>query len=166
MSKVVWFGVALTVLLLAGIMGYGWYDLNILQPNRAVIVVNGETITAHQFEATTKLVQQDILSRYNSYNQLLQIFGNDPQVQSQLQQQLSQMQLQLSNTTLMSQQVQEQMIQDILIRNEAEKRGITVTESDVTDAIQTSFGYYANGTPTPAPTNNRIMAITAMMTRC
>lgn len=152
MRRLVWFGVAFTGLLLVGIFGFGWYDLNVLQPNRVVITVSGESVTAHQFEATTKLVQQDILSRYNSYNQLVQIFGNNAQVQSQLQQQLSQMQLQLSNTTLMAQQVQEQMIQDILVRQEAEKRGITVTESDVTDAIQTSFGYYANGTPTPAPT--------------
>lgn len=152
MRRLVMSGVALTVLLLVGILAYGWYDLNVLQPNRAVITVDGEVVTAHQFEATTKLVQQDILSRYNSYQQLLQIFGNDPQVQSQVQQQLSQMQLQLSNTSLMAQQVQEQLIKDILIRKEAEKRGITVTEQDVTQAIQNSFGYYPNGTPTPAPT--------------
>ncbi len=151
-QKLVWFGVALTGLLLVGILLYGWYDLNVLQPNRAVITVDGEAITAHQFEATTKLVQQDVLSRYNSYQQLLQIFGSDPQVQSQVQQQLSQMQLQLSNTSLMAQQVQDQLIQDVLIRREAQKRGISVTEDDVTTAIQSSFGYYPNGTPTPAPT--------------
>jgi len=152
MRRLVIFGVALTVLLLVGIFGYGWYDLNVLQPNRAVITVDGEVVTAHQFEATTKLVQQGILSRYNSYQQLLQIFGNDPQVQSQVQQQLSQMQLQLSNTSLMAQQVQDQLIKDILIRKEAKKRGIIVTEDDVTQAIQSTFGYYPNGTPTPAPT--------------
>ncbi len=153
MRRLVLFGVALTVLLLAGILGYGWYDLNVLQPNRAVITVGGDVITAHQFEATTKLVQQDVLSKYNSYQQLLQIFGSDPQVQSQVQQQLSQMQLQLSNTTLMAQQVQEQLIQDILVRREAASRGISVSEDDVTQAIENSFSYYPDGTPTPAPTS-------------
>jgi peptidyl-prolyl cis-trans isomerase D len=152
LRRLVLLGVILTGLLLIGILGYGYYDLHVLQPNRAVITVDGEAITAHQFEATTKLVQQDLLSRYNSYQQLLQIFGSDAQMQSQVQQQLSQMQLQLGNTTLMAQQVQEKLVQDILIRREAQKRGITVSEEDVTQAIQNSFGYYPNGTPTPAPT--------------
>jgi peptidyl-prolyl cis-trans isomerase D len=152
LSRVVWFGLALFVVLLVGILGYGYYDLNVLQPNRAVVTVDGEAISAHQFEATTKLLQQQLLSRYNSYQQLLQIFGSDPQVQQQVQQQLSQMQLQLGNTTLMAQQVQERLIQDILVRREAEKRGITVSEEDVTTQIQNSFGYYPGGTPTPAPT--------------
>ena len=46
----------------------------------------------------------------------------------------------------------EQMIQDKLIRQEAKRRGITVTKAEVDKAIQEAFGYFPNGTPTPEPT--------------
>lgn len=141
-----------TLLLLFGILGYGYYDINYLQPQQPVITVDGQVITVHEFQATAKLMMQDLQSKYNSYQQLAQIFGNDAQISAQVQQQLNQIQLQIGNPTLMAQSVQEKMIQDILIRREAEKRGITVTDQEVTDSIQSSFQYYPNGTPTPQPT--------------
>jgi parvulin-like peptidyl-prolyl isomerase len=152
LRRLVWFGVVVVAVLLVGILGYGWYDLNIQQPNRPVIVVGGETVTAHQFEAATKLYQQGLINRYNTYQQMLQIFGSSSQTSQQLQLQLVQMQTQLNSPSQMAQQVEEKMIQDILVRNEAEKRGITVSPEDVTLAIQNAFSYYPNGTPTPAPT--------------
>ncbi len=141
-----------TVLLLLGILGYGYYDINYLQPQQPVVTVDGQVITAHEFQATAKLMMQDLQSKYNSYQQLAQIFASDAQISAQVQQQLNQIQLQIGDPTLMAQNVQEKMIQDILIRREAEKRGITVTDQEVSDSIQSSFQYYPNGTPTPQPT--------------
>ena len=48
-------------------------------------------------------------------------------------------------------QVLDQMIDEALIRQEAQKRGLTVSPDDVTLAIERSFGYQRTP-PTPAPT--------------
>jgi parvulin-like peptidyl-prolyl isomerase len=42
------------------------------------------------------------------------------------------------------------MIDEILIKQEAQSRGITVTSEEVDRAIQEAFGFFAAGTPTPA----------------
>jgi peptidyl-prolyl cis-trans isomerase D len=158
---VIMIAAGLTALLIIGILGYGYYDIKVLQPRQPIITVDGQPISTHDFEVTAKLMMQDLQSKANSYAQLQQIFGSDPQISSQIQTQLNQIQLQLTNPTIMAQQVQEKMIQDILIRREAEKRGITVTDQEVTDTIQGSFGFYPNGTPTPTPTS--VIAATATL---
>ncbi|MBM4426923.1 MAG: hypothetical protein FJ031_06770 [Chloroflexi bacterium] len=44
------------------------------------------------------------------------------------------------------------MIREELVRQEAAKRGITVSEEELNKAIEEAFGYFPNGTPTAAPT--------------
>jgi hypothetical protein len=44
------------------------------------------------------------------------------------------------------------MIDDKIIRQEAAKRGITVTDAEVDKAMQDAFGFFPNGTPTPTIT--------------
>ncbi len=50
-------------------------------------------------------------------------------------------------------QVLQGMIDDVIIRKEAERQGIAVTDVDVDEALQEMFGYYPDGTPTSIPTN-------------
>ncbi len=44
------------------------------------------------------------------------------------------------------------MIDEALLREQAKQRGITVSPEEITEAIETSFGYYRNP-PTPMPTS-------------
>lgn len=46
-----------------------------------------------------------------------------------------------------------EMIDDVLIRKEANRLGITVSKAEVDSVIQGAFGFYPEGTPTIAPTN-------------
>jgi parvulin-like peptidyl-prolyl isomerase len=46
-----------------------------------------------------------------------------------------------------------EMIDDVLIRQEANRLGITVSKEEVDSLIQGAFGFYPEGTPTKAPTN-------------
>jgi hypothetical protein len=44
------------------------------------------------------------------------------------------------------------MVDDVLIRQEAARSGITVSAEEVDHAIESAFGFYPDGTPTPTPT--------------
>jgi parvulin-like peptidyl-prolyl isomerase len=83
--------------------------------------------------------------------QIAQMFGNNPQFQSSAASQLYQIQTQLEPLTI-GDQVLEQMVQDQLIRQEAARRNIKVSQEDVDKALQEAFGYFAGGTPTLEPT--------------
>jgi hypothetical protein len=43
------------------------------------------------------------------------------------------------------------MIKDVLVRQEAEKMGIVITEAELDQRIEEYLGYYRNGTPTSSP---------------
>jgi parvulin-like peptidyl-prolyl isomerase len=58
----------------------------------------------------------------------------------------------LADPSLVGQQVIEDITNDLLIRQYARANEIVVTEVDVEKAIQDAYGYYPDGTPTPAPT--------------
>jgi peptidyl-prolyl cis-trans isomerase D len=146
------FGTIFTALLLIGILVYGWVDLKYLQPMKPIAVVGGEEISIRQFQGRMRLVQGDLLTQYQQYAQLAQLLGGDSNTQSSLQQQLDQIDQQLANPTALGQSVLDSMVQDILIRKEADARGITVDPTEVDKALEAGFGYYPEGTPTPVPT--------------
>lgn len=146
------FGTIITALLLVGILVYGWVDLNYLQLRKPIATVDGEQISIGLFQGRMRLVQGDLLTQYQQYAQLAQMLGGSSDTQSSLQQQLDQIDLQLSNPALLGQSVVDSMIQDILIRKEADARGITVEPGEIDNALEAGFGYYPEGTPTSVPT--------------
>jgi parvulin-like peptidyl-prolyl isomerase len=53
---------------------------------------------------------------------------------------------------MVGQEVLKALTQDIILQVEAEKMGIIVDDARIDQEIQEAFGFYANGTPTPAVT--------------
>jgi parvulin-like peptidyl-prolyl isomerase len=49
--------------------------------------------------------------------------------------------------------VLDEMIDEVVIRREAERLGIVITDEDVDRAIRETFGYFPEGTPTAVPTS-------------
>ncbi|RME91180.1 MAG: hypothetical protein D6770_00970 [Anaerolineae bacterium] len=141
-------GVVLAVLLL---IGYGLLDINVLQQQRPVATVNGEPITLHEFQARVRLERLKLINQYTQTLQFAQLLGID--VSSQLQD----IQTRLSSSRAMGQQVLDTMINERLIRQEARRRGITVTPQEVEEAIQAFFRFYPNGTPTPTITPSPVV---------
>ncbi len=146
------FGTALSTVLAVGLLAYGWIRVGYLVPHEPVATVNGDTITTRQWQNRVRLLRLDLITRYQNTQQMAAIFGSDPDLQTYIQQQLDQIQSQLTDTTSLGLNVLNQMIEEQLIRQEANRRGITVTTAEVDQAIEGTFGYYPNGTPTPAPT--------------
>ena len=146
------FGTALSTVLAVGLLAYGWIRVGYLVPHEPVATVNGDKITTRQWQNRVRLLRLDLITRYQNTQQMAAIFGSDPNLQTYIQQQLDQIQSQLTDTTSLGLNVLNQMIEEQLIRQEANRRGITVTTAEVDQAIEGTFGYYPNGTPTPAPT--------------
>ena len=62
-----------------------------------------------------------------------------------------QQQQQASDPQSTSLQVLDQMVDEKLLREQAQQRGITVSADEISEALERSFGYQRN-TPTPSPT--------------
>jgi hypothetical protein len=141
-------GIVVTVLLL---LGYGFLDINYLQLQKPVAKVGDVNILVNQFEPRVRMQRQQLLAQYNQYAQYGELFGMDVQTQ------LTQIQTQLDSPTTIGQSVLDQMINEQLVRLEAKKRGITVSDAEVVEAKQSSFSYYPNGTPTSAATPTEVV---------
>jgi parvulin-like peptidyl-prolyl isomerase len=66
-------------------------------------------------------------------------------------QESQQQQQQASDPQSTSLQVLDQMVDEKLLREQAQQRGITVSADEISEALERSFGYQRN-TPTPSPT--------------
>jgi hypothetical protein len=144
----VFIGIVVAVFLL---IGYGILDMNYLQIQKPVAKVGDMEILVRDFEPRVKMQRQQLLGQYNMYQQYAQMFGMD------VQNQLTQIESQLNAPDALGLTVLDQMINEQLVRQEAKKRGITVSEAELAKEQQNTFGYYPNGTPTVAATATEIV---------
>lgn len=141
-------GVALVVVILIGI---GFVLEGVVKPNQPVAQVGDTPITTEDFQARTRYTRYLLVTEYMNAYQYVQSFG-DPDMQSYFESYLLQLQSQLDPGYL-GLNIIDSLIEDEIIRMEAEKLGIQVTKAEVESKIETAiFGYYPEGTPTPAPT--------------
>lgn len=137
------------VVIVIGLLGYGYLDVNYLQARRTVASVNNVNIPLGEWQARVRMERTRLINLMATYQQYAQ-FGIDTS------QQVQQLSAQLSDPTSLGQTVLNQMIDEELIRQEAAKRGITASADEIDKAIQESYRYYANGTPTPTITPTQI----------
>ena len=138
------------ILIVAGLLIYGYLKLNVLQLREPVAEVNGVKITTKDWQEHVRFQRVQMLNVYNQYSFYQQNFGVD------YSQQMQQIVSNLASPEVIGQQALDQMIDDILIKEEAEKRGITVSAEEVEKSIQGNFGFYPNGTPTPTVTPTEV----------
>jgi peptidyl-prolyl cis-trans isomerase D len=134
------------VLIVVGLLVYGYLKINFLQLREPVIEVNGTKVTTGEWQERVKFQRIQLLNLYDQYSFYQQNFGFD------YSQQLQQITTGLDSSDILGQQVLDQMTDEILIRQEAEKRGITVSADDIQKQIEENFNFFPNGTPTPTVT--------------
>ncbi len=140
-------GLALGIIALVVVLiGYGILEQTYLQYNQPVAIVNGEAITTRQFQGRVRLQRLILQNNIQQYQQLGQLFGIDVSSQIQPWQNL------LNSPETLGQQVLDQLIEDVLIRQEAKRRGITVSAEEIEEEIRRQFNFFPNGTPTPTLT--------------
>jgi len=128
------------ILIVIGLLGYGFIRSNVLAD------VNGVKITAGPWQERVKFQRIQMINLYNQYVFYQQNFGFD------YSQQLQQIGTVLQSPESLGQQVLDQMVDEELIRQEAKKLGISVSEAEVKASIEENFAFFPNGTPTPTVT--------------
>ncbi len=138
-------GVGIVVSLLAAILIFAVVNEFWLAPNRAVAIVKGEEISLRLWQERVELERaQRILVLENQ----LEAFNNDVGV---VQQFAGQAINDLLQTETLGQNALDAMINEVVIRQAAEVRGIMVTEADIDEAIGATFNYFDGGLPTALP---------------
>ena len=147
-------GSIVILVFVVGLIAYGIIEQVILEPNQPVAVVGDDKITNEEFENRVKFERRQLVQQYLSTYQNMQLFEDDENSQAFFQQTLNQIQFQLDPETL-GQEILDLMVDDKLIRQEAERLGIIVTNDEVDKYFEEAFGYYTEGQPptqTPIPT--------------
>lgn len=132
------------------LVGLGIAD-EVTAPSRAVVTVNGDAITRDEWVARTNLKRAELVQQRQQAVDMMAVFAGSPEIRQSLQQQIVQIDAQINDTSALSSQTIQALIQARLIHREAERRGISVTEADIDKAIAEAFGFFPNGTPTPRP---------------
>ena len=151
---------ALVVLVLA----WGLIDQYILKPRRPLVTVAGEPISLQAYEKLYNYRKWD----YQSYiDQLeaevtqLQSSSDDQSYLLQLiEQQVSQMESAISNLPT---SVLNELINDKLIRQEATRRGITVSDDEIEQRLEEQFGYDRTALTPEAVTDTVVLTPTATL---
>ena len=134
-------GAGLTLALVIGLLAYGWIQVNVIQPPQPVAIVSGQEISTGAFRERVKLVQYNLQSQYSSLNSILAVVGDDAQARSTYQSQLNNVTQQLGSPLFVGSSVLDGLIQEVLVEQEANRRGISVTEEDIDLAIEQNFGF-------------------------
>jgi parvulin-like peptidyl-prolyl isomerase len=174
-------GIAVGAALLFVILGL--VSQFMLRPNRAVATVGDQEVVAKDFWKRVRLEKGNLENAVAFYQLREQQFGN----QGIFTQQINQLQATLASPFAIGQQTLDQMIEEIILKREAEARGITVSDEEVNQALReevaSSQGLvtqaqatatvegWANATatasawtPTPEPTANAALTETAALT--
>jgi parvulin-like peptidyl-prolyl isomerase len=133
-----------------GSLVYGYLDVKYFQLQKPVAKVGDVNIPISDFQTRVRLERNRLLSTYYQYQQFGQLYGMD------VTQQVEQIQGQLDNSEAIGQSVVDAMINEELIRQEAAKRGITVSADQLEKSIQGNLGYFPNGSPTPTITPTEV----------
>jgi hypothetical protein len=121
-------------------------------------VVNGETITVQEWEQRVRFQRAQLIMSLEDIRDLLD--GNIALVQQYAGQQINL----LMDPVTLGQLVLDSMIEERLVRQEAEARGIRVTDADVQAEIEETFDYFGGELPEPTPTPTETVVPTPSLT--
>ena len=145
-----------------GLLGYVLVDNYIVKPSTVLATVGDKKITVRDYQPVVKYTRLNMLnqaSNYYYYYQMLGSYGSNFLTTAQ------NLVTSLNSPAVIGEQVLNTMIEDILIEEEAAKRGITVSQEEVAKAMQAAFDFFPEGTPTPTITLTIVNTPTLSLTQ-
>lgn len=150
--------------LVVGILLYGYLAENVFKGRAPVATVNGVPITTADFQARVRHYRI-VLQEQRNYSTALrmELDPTDPNTSFMLEYlngQIRQIDSMLSEAyaTMLGKEVLDRMVQEEVLRQEATRRGIAVSQEEIDRAIEEQFGYDRDAamaallTPTVVPT--------------
>ncbi|MBS3782982.1 MAG: SurA N-terminal domain-containing protein [Anaerolineae bacterium] len=156
-ERILIWGVSIVAILIVGVLGYGVVAERIIEPREPVAIVDETPITTEDFKARVKFRRLQLTNQLSYlYQQQQAMAAQDSEsggqsLQEYFQQQIDNLQSQLApeNAESLGRQVLDQMIQERLVQQEAERRDIGVTAEEVQREVHANFGYDPDATPVP-----------------
>lgn len=157
-------GAVAVVVLVVGILLYGYLAENVFKGRVPVATVNGVPITTADFQARVRHYRIVLQEQRDYYTALrMELDPTDPTtsfILEDLNGQIRQIDSMLSETNAvrLGKEVLDRIVQEEVIRQEAARRGIAVSQEEIDRAIEEQFGYDRDAamaalvTPTVAPT--------------
>ena len=140
------------LVIVIGLVVYGVFDRYVLTPKVVVLELEEQTISAEQFEQQVRWRRRNLIVDIDQMLMTFQQLGGSPEIYSYFEQQLTFNISSLQQPQLLGQQVLESMEEDLILLVEAEKLGIVIDDARIDKQLQEAFGFFADGTPTPAVT--------------
>ena len=151
----------LLAVVIAAILGFGYWKEYIARNSDPVATVAGRPIPLEKYARTLdfrrKSLEQQIVYMQN---QLQSLSGNDSLIDL-YRQQIQQLQF---SEIMLPDQTLDQMIDEELIRQEAARRGISVTPDEIDQETNKTFGDPPTPEAVPSPTSDAGAAATAQPT--
>jgi len=132
--------------LFAVVLIFGVVNELLLKPSLPVAVVHDEEISLRQFKKEVTFQRAQLIFSLESLETA--VGGDIALVQQYGGQQINT----LLDTNYLGQVALDNLIEDRLVRTEAEARGITVSDDDIDAELALGFNYYEGDLPTPMPT--------------
>src|SRR5574340_123200 len=144
-------GVIAGLVIVVGLLIYGFVDIKYLQPARPVAEIGDVGIPVKTWQTRVRMERSRLINQLQLYVQYEQYLGVDLSAQKQ------QLLAQLNDSATIGQTVIDQMIDEEVIRRESAARGISASPQDVEQAIQAAYSYFPLGTPTPTTTPKPVL---------
>lgn len=168
--RIIYIALGIIAALIIIILGVGYWRTQIAVLNDTIATVNGVNLPVRDYQARARYNAQVIYARAAQITNALQQFDpNDTSTSSIVQYYQNQLSQEQTNLLQVPSQSLEDIIDDELVRQEAAKRGITVTPAEVDReielSIKESLGYpRPTNTPTAGPSPTETQTPTSTLT--
>jgi len=135
--------------IIIGLLIYGVIDQTVIRPRTPIAQVGDTTITSREFQSYVQYTRVQVLNQAFQYYNFYQQFGEFGESFLQRAQALT---MELAQPVSFGRTILDEMVDNIIIKDEAAQRGLTVSQAEIDEAIQAAFGFFPDGTPTPTVT--------------
>ncbi|HJS17656.1 MAG TPA: peptidylprolyl isomerase [Anaerolineales bacterium] len=139
------------IVVVLALLLYGYLQANVLFKRAPVAEIDGTKIVTGEWQERVRLERVSLYNQLSQYQFFQQNFGMDTTQQQQ------EIMLSLNSTTQLGDRVLNTMIDEVLLRKEAENRGITVSAEELDTYIQEAYEFYVDGTPSPTVTPTELV---------